>query len=77
MYIRATDKSINVKFTVNSKNVNQCLIKLEKNSFRPNLPCVAQSHGSVPDLDVSAPNCFVGGWHWGDEGDNSGWQLRE
>lgn len=75
MYIRTNDKSINVKFTVNSKQKNQCIIKLEKSSFRPSLPCIAESPNTVPDLDPGAPNCFIGGWSWQTSEESSGWQL--
>ena len=51
-----------------------CIIKTEKNNFRPSLPCIAHLYSEVPDLDHSAPNCFVGGWQMDEE--TGTWNLK-
>ena len=75
IYVRSVEKSIKVKFSINSKGRNQCLIKLEKSDFRPALPCLSPTVSHVPELNPAAPNCFVGGWHWEETGGS--WQLRK
>ena len=51
-----------------------CIIKTEKNNFRPSLPCIAHLYSEVPDLDHTAPNCFVGGWQMDEE--TGTWNLK-
>ena len=74
IYVRTVDASMRVKTSINSKGKNMCIIKTEKNNFRPSLPCIAHLYSEVPDLDHSAPNCFVGGWQMDEE--TGTWNLK-
>ena len=51
---------------------NLCLLKLERSTYEPSIPCMSSKKQSVPKISTDAPNCFVGGWSVGAGGT---WEL--
>jgi hypothetical protein len=75
VYVRTEFQTIAVKLSLNNKEKNFCILKLEKSDFKPALPCKTQNVESIPQLSDFGPNCFVGGWHWDDF--TSDWALAK
>ena len=75
IYVRTTTQSIRVKFFVNLRQANQCILKLENNNHKPKIPCFPDKVNTFPAVSQSRPNCYMGGWAHENTHFTSGWAL--
>ena len=75
LFVRTPKKSVKVKFFVNLRKSNECILKLEKNKFEPPVPCFAPEVNTYPPVSQERPNCYIGGWAWENTHFSSGWSL--
>ena len=75
IFVRTTTQSIRVKFFVNLRQANQCILKLENNNHKPKIPCFPDKVNTFPAVSQRRPNCYMGGWAHENTHFTSGWAL--